>query len=300
MLKIWPSYYLFLLVMLAFETWILHGRFFQAVKLLLPDFLNYQNYTNQPIGHLWSLAVEEHFYILLPLLFILCLRYSKTRWDCLNLVVKILIATIIAVCVYRTVTLWHQAFTLLRAVQPTQIRIDGLCFGVVLAYLYNVKPDIWASLRNGRYYLLAASVIGLSPAILLHRESHYMVYTIGYTALYLGYGALLVVTVQTKLSEGLYGKFMSSKFGALISWIGTYSYTIYLWHELTAVRPMKFFESHYLVKQSSLHWIIGTIVYLLLAIIPGVIFSRLIELPTLATRDKLYPPRAESIRFSES
>ena len=72
--KIWPSYYTFLLVgtLLAIG---LYGKSNPEQIIQVWDFKRYvffyQNYTGQPFhwsfDHVWSLCVEEHFYIMLPL-----------------------------------------------------------------------------------------------------------------------------------------------------------------------------------------------------------------------------------------
>src|SRR5262249_41464929 len=66
MFKIWPSYYFFLGILVAITM-----RAGWDHRILLPFFLHMQNYWGD-IGaiapHTWSLAVEEHFYILLPLI----------------------------------------------------------------------------------------------------------------------------------------------------------------------------------------------------------------------------------------
>lgn len=76
-LKIWPSYYAFLFIgngvaMLLYSS----DRPDQIIHLwdLKRYLLFFQNYTGKPFhfsfDHVWSLCVEEHFYILLPLLFL--------------------------------------------------------------------------------------------------------------------------------------------------------------------------------------------------------------------------------------
>src|SRR5947209_325993 len=67
--KIWPSYYLFLLFIWSQVTLQLDKR-----QTLAPAFLFLQNYIAPrlcPRGHLWTLAIEEHFYLVLPVLLLL-------------------------------------------------------------------------------------------------------------------------------------------------------------------------------------------------------------------------------------
>src|SRR5438034_2045551 len=66
--KIYPAYYFFLFL-LAF----LRGR------PTLADLIFMQSYWPYSWGHTWSLSVEEHFYIALPLVLMLSMRFSRCR-----------------------------------------------------------------------------------------------------------------------------------------------------------------------------------------------------------------------------
>ena len=56
------------------------------------------------LGHLWSLAVEEQFDLLWPLIFVVLLGVRRRP----TTVVMLTVAAIVAVCVYRAM-LFHQA-----------------------------------------------------------------------------------------------------------------------------------------------------------------------------------------------
>ena len=64
--------------------------------------------------------------------------------------------------------------------------------------------------------------------------------------------------------------------------IGRYSYLIHLWHAV----PMMF-----LARMKPIFWRLPF--YLLSSISVGIILSKLIELPALRLRDKLFPARAQ-------
>ena len=76
--KIWPSYYTFLLVggLLALLFFTNYSPDFIIPRSDYPRYLFfYRNYTGLPrhwiFDHVWSLCVEEHFYILLPVMIII-------------------------------------------------------------------------------------------------------------------------------------------------------------------------------------------------------------------------------------
>ena len=67
-LKIWPSYYLLVLMAILLVAVRTHGQLGTAFWTMLPNLLHIQNYWpgERPLGQTWSLAVEEHFYLALP------------------------------------------------------------------------------------------------------------------------------------------------------------------------------------------------------------------------------------------
>ena len=74
---------------------------------------------------------------------------------------------------------------------PTHLRIDSLLFGVMLSYLAHLKPATFAALVRWRVPLLCAGLVLVTPPFFLPANAPF-VHTVGYTFLYLGYGAVLI------------------------------------------------------------------------------------------------------------
>lgn len=99
----------------------------------------------------WSLCVEEHFYLVLPLLVLLLHRRIGTHWS-LFIAASLLLAGLAlryAIWEHQVGTLVYagklrEAFAVyLRDVYyPTYTRLDGLVFGVVLAVARHFKPEL--------------------------------------------------------------------------------------------------------------------------------------------------------------
>src|SRR5512133_2725274 len=85
--KIWPSYY-FLLAFGSLIAFLLYRNTHPAFQIPFWDLKKYlffyQNYDEEPVhwafDHIWSLCVEEHFYIMLPLVFFTISLVSKKEY----------------------------------------------------------------------------------------------------------------------------------------------------------------------------------------------------------------------------
>ena len=163
-LRIWPSFYLVLglgagLTILG----LLPG------KSLLPAFLaqslHYTNYYGIFFGDgfvagswvYWSLAVEEHFYLLFPLLYLALrkLRVSSRRQ------MLIFWGLCLAVLVWRCILVYGFEVPELRIFCSTDTRIDSILFGCALAVNNNPMLDTQQHYSNKlwKYFFLPAGII---------------------------------------------------------------------------------------------------------------------------------------------
>ena len=132
-IKIWPPLYLFLGAIAVFIWRDAHSiplRSFVASALF---YRNYMPGVDEPIviGHTWSLAVEEHFYLLLPPLLIFLAYRNRKSSDPFSSIPIIFV-------VLASLSLAMRFFA--NDVVATHLRLDGLFAGVTLHYLYDFKP----------------------------------------------------------------------------------------------------------------------------------------------------------------
>ena len=254
--KIWPQYYFFLAVIL-----VLHRH---ALRSYVGNLLNIQNYTGTPLEHTWSLAVEEHFYLLLvALLSLVVMMKMRTR----TLAITLAIAAA-SVTIFRTLAVFHGEQNYYR----THLRIDALLFGVLLAILYHHRPTIFARLQHPRWLL---AMVPSAAIISTHWQSPFA-RSLGIFAADMAGVALLLLFYRHRPHR-------SFAFRA-VSVIGFYSYGIYLWHEsvLGPVNTMAARIPHVApVFLAITPWI--------LAISLGVVTTYLIERPSLRFRDRVFP-----------
>lgn len=297
-LKIYPSYYLLVLASFLYQA-----RYHQlaSARRYLGEIFYLQNYILPLWGHEWSLAVEEHFYILLPIVLLLLMRWSSRRsnpfqaipWIFAFVAIACLIFRIESVSRFSTAELqvWN-TFGLI--FKPTQNRIDALFFGVLLGYFQHFRYESLHGLFQRKRDVVSLALLGLlliSPALYVPQRSKLMV-TAGVTGVYLGFGVILMLCVHVRGFLPRAIAELCAKFGNVCAAIGIYSYSIYLWHW-----PIRMWTFAFI--QRILHIPLGTwsgfAIYIFATVSFGISMSRLVEYPVLRMRDRLFPSATKEI-----
>ena len=175
------------------------------------------------VDHTWSLAIEEQFYLLWPLLLLTCLRRRvRPRALVALLLVAIAASTCLRAFLYRGPSDFR------RVASGTDTMADALLIGVLTAVALRTGAlGNWRSLADRRAFR-ALTLAGVALVIWMTMSiSHLdpMVYQRGLTLVALTTAAVIlwVVTVPSAaLSRCL-------TFPPL-AWAGRLSYGIYLWH----------------------------------------------------------------------
>ncbi len=248
--KIWPSYYLFIFL----GHWLKEKDMsFEANAKYI---FFYQNYTGES-SHLWSLSVEEHFYILLPLLFIVVQQFNKKNQ---LQVLPYFIYTVIAAGIFFKFASYY--FTNSQdTFSATHNRIDGLAWGVLLALQISQKKIPQRSFGS-----FAAGMILLILSVTLSFQSIY------FEKLF--YHSLIPLSFYLMIKGVYYLDFSGLKGMRLLAY---YSYNIFLWHDLISILVLDHWGNNFLFL----------ILYFIISIITGVILTIAIEEPFLKLRNGL-------------
>jgi len=285
-LKIWPSYYVAYGIMLFSHTtsFALRGRSHQLPALLLPQWPNLvfvQNYWPEAIRwtHSWSLAVEEHFYIALPLFLLFLWKTGKAALVphiCAFVGISILFARLACAGVWGCS--WDALY------YPTHLRADALMFGVLIGYLHTNRPDLFRTIASRCRFVMPAVVIVPILANAFPLQSSFVVPTIGFTLFYVAYGILVTVGAEYPSIFSVPG---TRTLARCLRFLGRYSYTIYLAHsvifELSGAAPIMSF-----VQRVGGAWA-QSAVFFIASITAGIVLSHLVELPILALRERWIP-----------
>jgi peptidoglycan/LPS O-acetylase OafA/YrhL len=283
--KIYPPYY----AMAVITALILGGwnvlSFEQIFLWSFPWLFYLQDYVQNPLafiwGHTWSLAVEEQFYVLLPLLLILLAKSNPTRTNPFRLIPAIFVFIALACLVVRISNLAVTPFDGLRHLAPFHIRIDSLFCGVFVSYLHHYhQVKFVTTMKRFGIWLLPLGLLPILPPFFMELATSRILYTFGYSLLYVG-NALIMMTVLVvdPIGTGFLQK--------AAAYIGARSYSIYLWHF-----PLAWLICQPQVHSPNLSPTAFLVFYLMISIVFGIIASNIIELPMLKLRDRLYLSRS--------
>lgn len=212
-LRLWPVLYLYLAMIVAAGVGTGSGA---AWSLVWPVMLHTQNYATHIPSHLWSLAVEEHFYLVAALALPELLRRTGARG-----VAVALLAILIGSLALRLIALEFGEPTVHLQWQ-THYRADSIAAGVLLAWLDRYRPDLLAEAQRHRAALLIAAGVGFG--LLAAIPDDRFRYTIGLTIAYCASAAFIL---------GVHGTTVTPAFvvpARMLAALGTIAYPLYIFH----------------------------------------------------------------------
>src|SRR4051794_13379336 len=181
-----------------------------------------------PLGNLWSLGVEEQFYIFWPWLLLLGLRFVKERPGPAGIRPRMAIITLGlgAASAILMAVLYHPGFDSTRVYDGTDTRAFGLLFGAALAMVWPSRRLTRNITVGARRILDGLGIAGLVViAVLIWRTNDF--------SPFLYQGGMVILSVATVFVIAALVHPASRLGPALgcrpLRWIGVRSYGIYLW-----------------------------------------------------------------------
>lgn len=174
------------------------------------------------LRNLWSLAVEEQFYVLWPLA-VLALIMIRMRWARVAIVAALAVGSALAMA-----ALFVPDTDPTRVYFGTDTHAFGLALGAALGFATADRAALtaaWGSRSRGALQVVGLlAIVGVVAISAVMREEHWFVYRGGLALVAL----LTTVSIAAAIQPGSWlGRILDVQ---PLRWIGERSYGLYLWH----------------------------------------------------------------------
>lgn len=228
----------------------------------------YVDFTNaRSFGQVWSLCVEEHFYLLLPITLLLLLKIDFFRKGYILLVLIFIAGFFLRfyswnnIYLEQTGGIENPPFWIQTVYMPTYNRLDGLLVGVAIAGLYNYLPTLFLKLSKYANAFLVAGLMMIVSAYFLFSPLYTLSGSIfSFPFVSIGFGFIVLGAIMPS------SVFYNWKSIALTK-IAELSYGLYLIHAAVILSAQTFLIDYGILKDSTLTFIFSTIVCLIIALI---------------------------------
>ncbi len=223
-----PNYYLFLTV-----EFILAAAFVKHAVLskflLYPVFLQTFSYTVRPVyfSVSWSLAVEEWFYLLIPVALFACLKVLGSFRRSLIFTSSFVVVGLLALrffYVFQFNADWGPDIR-----NTTILRLDSIMFGVIAAFLFARRPTLWERVKVPAF--LAGAVVLVVNAIYLQfvdRDASLYARTLQFTVVPASIALCFPLLRTLRLRQVDSPKVVGLKW--VVAQVSLWSYSLYLCH----------------------------------------------------------------------
>jgi peptidoglycan/LPS O-acetylase OafA/YrhL len=234
-------------------------------------------------SHAWSLCVEEHFYLFLPLTLLFLQHFNKFKNSYWILVGLFLFGFAIRFYSYEYLylpktseinrVLWHKYIF-----YPTYNRLDGLLIGVSIAGINNFSPLFWEKISNYGNQLIVLSLLVMTGAYFLcENQFTFNASIFGFPLVSFGYGLLVVGAISPT-------SFLYNWNSNITTFIATLSYAIYLTHKGIIHLTHKLLDSFNIDTNLML------IICILTCLLGAYLLHLTIEKPFMKFRNKFIEP----------
>ena len=173
------------------------------------------------LDHVWSLSIEEQFYLIWPAVLITLLHFKIPK----KTIVLLLLMLGLSSAVGR-ILVWNSTHDWFRVYMATDLHADGLLIGSAFGFMqvYGFHPDFS---KHKRVFSLTTLLTVLLAAWLLIDNQLSQSFIPNYGILGVSIGTIIIIARIVNIPSGLISKIFC--FSPLVK-IGMISYGLYLWH----------------------------------------------------------------------
>jgi peptidoglycan/LPS O-acetylase OafA/YrhL len=268
--RIFPAFYFYIVCIAVANSYgfleLFPGDIFHAASYTM----NYHHERAWALNHTWSLAVEEQFYLLWPLALVMI----GIKRSLVLAFIFVLIAPLIRAGMWYGLESTPSAMT-----REFQAVGDALAAGCLLAVMQHRGWQIPAWFRTA-WFIAVPITLFIVPALLFKFDPS-LFYIVGQS--YVNLAAAAIIWRCTNVSQGLTYRFLNN---ARVVWLGTLSYSLYLWQE-----PF--------LNSWSREWFASWPINLVLAFACALFSLYLIERPFLKIKQSLFKDKKPSAKAVE-
>lgn len=237
-LRIWPLYYFYIILttilassIIDFDVrYLYYLTFFANIPFVYSE-------AYPAMDHLWSISVEEQFYLFWPILFLFMLKRNFVR---------IIIMIITGLIIYR-IYIWYTSPFSIPALFSIVNRFDSMMVGGLGAYLFFHKSKFITLINNKAIQIIAWGVV-LAMVLNIFRFVNTIIEVFVITVV-----TLIIIIGQINIDSRIVN--LENK---LMSYLGKLSFGIYVYHPLVILMLSKILKYDKSYAVSELFFVILT------------------------------------------
>lgn len=243
-----------------------------AALLYFTNFIHV--FSSGNLAHLWSLSVEEHFYLFWPLISLFIVFRLNSLNRIIFTAVLILLVWFFRIYAFHHELVIYKPIFIIDSNHFTLCRIDGILTGCLLFFIVDyTKLKNWQVTNAGTYRYFTLLAIAFGIIVLFLSENNFYFRNGGFIII----NFLCAATILVAFKNPNHPLFNNTA----LKWIGIRSYGIYLYH-----LPVFIYFNHFRQHHDKLNFVLVSSAKVAVTIFIAFLSYKYIEAPVLKLKHK--------------